>query len=77
MQSLFKILFVVGNPGKISKGKNKTKLYILRTEGRRKFKFDNVSFQTRQNLLKENRAKIFHLNALLNVLVCEIRPTEA
>ena len=48
---------------KILKGKSfskgKSNLQYSETEGRRKFKFDEVSFQIGQFFLKENRAKKF------------------
>ena len=49
MHLLFEILFVIGNPGKISNGKSILQeilhCHILKTEGCRKLKFDEVRFQ--------------------------------
>ena len=38
---------------------------ILKTEDRRKLKVSEVSFDSSQNILKENRTKNFDLNTLL------------
>ena len=50
MQPIFQILFLIGNPGKISKGEKaflRVNLicYISGTEGRRKLKFSTVGLQ--------------------------------
>ena len=54
MQSLFEILFVVGNPGKISKGKSFSKgnlsCLISGTESRKELKFGEVALQMCENV---------------------------
>ena len=61
MQKVFEILFLIGNPGKISKGEKaflRGKLIrdISETEGRRKLvvKFGEVGLQICQNVLRKN-----------------------
>ena len=48
MHQLFEPLFVIGNPGKISNGKSilqgSLHYHILKTEGCRKLKYDEVHF---------------------------------
>ena len=70
MHLLFEILFVIGNPGKISNGKSilqeSLHYHILKTEGCQKLKYDEVRFQICRTFLRENRAKFFFdLNAVL------------
>ena len=57
MQQLCKILFPIGNPGKILNKKALQRgnliCYILETEGRRNLRFGEISLQLCQTLLRE------------------------
>ena len=61
MQTLFEILLLTSNSGKISKGEKHLRgnlsCYISGKEGRRKLKFGDVSPQICQLFLRENKAK--------------------
>ena len=64
MQSSFEILFLTGNPGKISTGekaflRGNLICYISGTESRRKLKFGEVGLQLCPKLLSKIRAKKF------------------
>ena len=60
--SIFEILFLIGNPGKISLEESLSKgnliCYISGTEDCRKLKFGEVGFQIRQ-IKKKNQTKNF------------------
>ena len=65
MQSIFEILFLVGNPGKISKRKSLFKgnliCNISGTKGCKKFKFGEVCLHTYQNFwenIEENKFQL-------------------
>ena len=62
MQSIFEILCLIGNPGKIFSGKSllgNLICYISEAEGCRKLKCGKVGLQICQNFLLENQAKKF------------------
>ena len=66
--NFLKFLLAVGSPGKFLREKSlrwNLKCRILGIEGRTKPKFGDVSLQICQIFLRENRAKMFDLNALL------------
>ena len=61
MQSIFEVLFLIGNSGKISKAFQRGNLifYILETKGCRKLKFGEVGVHNCEDFLRKNRAKNF------------------
>ena len=74
MQSIFEILFLIGNPGKFLRGKSlsrgKSNLLHLGMEGRGKLKFGEVSLQIRQNFFeRKSSKKIPDLNVFLKAMV--------
>ena len=64
MQSIFEILFLIGNRGKISKGEKAFRrgnliCFISETEGHRKLKFVEVGLHICQIFFKKKSSKKF------------------